>query len=362
MTFPVVHLTGAPYEQGVQHGQALRERIAHNLEVYFDRFLQEANVGRDEVLRRARRYAAAIALQNQSYHAGMQGIAAGSGCTLDEIAALNVRYEILYYNRVLMAQNSRLVDGCTAFAVSPAESANGHLLMGQNWDWIPGVAGAMLHTQHEDGLESIAFTEAGIFGGKIGLNSAGLGLAVNGITSMADDWTRLRSPFHVRCYDILRQRRLDDARAVIAGEPRACSANYLIAQAPDQVLDVEAAPDLVNQLSWENGSVVHTNHFVDPEAIAVTEPEPEYRIFSIFRRVRMQSLLADNRPITIAALKSMLRDHTNSPRSICRHEHVSAPVDEQYRTVTCIIMDLEEKLLHVTDGPSCENRFESLAL
>lgn len=278
MTLPLVQLTGAPYEQGVQHGRALRERIAHNLTVYYDRFLREANVEREEVLGRARRYAGAIGRQNVDYFAGMQGIAAGSGFDLDEIAALNVRYEILYYHRVVLARQAPLVDGCTAFALSPATSANGNLVIGQNWDWIPEVAGAVLRTQHEDGLESIAFTEAGIFGGKIGFNSAGVGLAVNGITSMADDWSRLSAPFHVRCYEILRQRNLAAAREVVAGETRACSANFLIAQAPDQVLNLEAAPHTIHELTWEDGCLVHTNHFVEPEAIAVQEPEPEYQI------------------------------------------------------------------------------------
>ncbi len=362
MTLPVIQLSGAPYSQGVQHGRALRDRIAHNLEVYFDRFWREANVPRDEVLARSRLYSEAIRKANAAYYAGMQGIAAGSGFSMDEIGALTVRYEILYYHRVLVGQSGQAVDGCTAFAIAPADSANGHLLLGQNWDWIPEVAGAIVRTTQEDGLESLAFTEAGIFGGKIGLNSAGLGLTVTGITSTSDDWTRLTAPFHVRCYDILRRHRLDEARAVVADERRSCSANYLIAQAPDRVLNIEAAPDDLNQLSWEDGCVVHTNHFVDPEAIGVSEPEPEYRGFSCRRRERMQGLLAERRPISITDLQVMLRDHVNSPRSICRHEVLTAPVDEQYRTVTGIIMDLEERLLYITDGPPCENGFERHSL
>ncbi|MFL5805078.1 MAG: hypothetical protein ACJ8CR_25455 [Roseiflexaceae bacterium] len=31
MSLPIVYLQGTPYEQGRQHGAALRERIAHNL-------------------------------------------------------------------------------------------------------------------------------------------------------------------------------------------------------------------------------------------------------------------------------------------------------------------------------------------
>ena len=73
MTLPLIELHGSPAEQGEVHGQALRSQIAHNLEVYFDRFLHEGGVARSEVLQRAERYAHAITRQNPDYAAGMVG-------------------------------------------------------------------------------------------------------------------------------------------------------------------------------------------------------------------------------------------------------------------------------------------------
>ena len=49
-------------------------------------------------------------------------VADGSGFAPDDIAALQVRYEILYYQFGKNAQ-SEDVDGCTAFAVLPEASA-----------------------------------------------------------------------------------------------------------------------------------------------------------------------------------------------------------------------------------------------
>jgi isopenicillin-N N-acyltransferase-like protein len=128
MSLPVVHLAGSPYEQGRRHGEALRGRIAHNLGVYFERFERETKLSREEVLRRARLYREAIAGQNAGYHDGMRGLAEGSSFGLDEIAALNVRYEILYYQFGAIAMEEAAAgkavtiaepDGCTAFAVLP---------------------------------------------------------------------------------------------------------------------------------------------------------------------------------------------------------------------------------------------------
>ncbi len=361
MTLPLVRLTGSAYEQGFRHGSVLHAAIEHNLQVYFDRFYREGGVAREEVLQRASRYARAIAGGNDNYFAGMRGIANGSGLSLEEVTALNVRYEILYY-QYAQKQIAAAKDGCTAFALAPHRTANGHLLLGQNWDWIPDVKGALLHTTHDGGLQTLAFSEAGIFGGKIGLNSAGLGLAINGITTTSDDWERLHKPFHVRCYEILLQENLEDACEAITQEARACSANFLIAALPDHALDLEAAPDSANILPFENGCLVHTNHFADPVGLGIEEPPDEYRRFSCLRQERLQEFLGTSQSIGVEQIQGYLQDHQNAPRSICRHEDPESPIDEQYRTVSSIIMDLQARQLWATDGPPCENAYFAASL
>ncbi len=366
MTLPVVHLTGTPRAQGEQHGRELRERIAHNLDVYFDRFAREVGLPKPEALSWARRYTEAIEKQSPAYHAAMQGVAHGSGLAFDEIAALNVRYEILYYQFGKNALAHAEPDGCTAFAVLPEASENGHLLLGQNWDWIPDVQGALLHTTDgETGHETLGFTEAGIVGAKIGLSSAGVGLCINGMTTTKDDWSRLSRPVHVRCWEILRAPDLDAAVRVITNEPRACSTNFLLAgtnPAP-RAIDVEAAPDAAWLLSPEqNGCLVHTNHFVDPDAAGVTETPNARRIFSCHRRDRLGALLDSKRPVAVADVENYLRDHEDYPFGVCRHENPDEPPAQHYVTVTSVIMDMDEKTLRLTDGPPCQSDFQTVAL
>ncbi|HLF27170.1 MAG TPA: C45 family peptidase [Anaerolineae bacterium] len=357
MTLPVLHLSGTPYEQGAQQGAQLKERIAHNIDLYFERFEREGKLPRAEALARARQYAQAIADDNRDYFDALRGVADGSGFDFDQLAALNVRYEILYYQFTLNA----LGDGCTAFAVLPEASANGHLLLGQNWDWIPQVQGAVLHTLEPGGLETWSFTEAGIVGGKIGLNSAGLGLAINGLNTTGDDWSRLSKPFHVRCYEILRARNFDAAVQVVTGARRACSTNFLIAQTPERVVDVEAAPDAVRLLDCERGCLVHTNHFLDPDALGVVEPYAASTPRTTFHRLdRFRELLQVKRPLAIEDLQGYLRDHAGHPDSVCRHPHPAAPPHDRYRTVTSVVMDLHDRILHVSDGPPCENEYQTI--
>jgi isopenicillin-N N-acyltransferase-like protein len=357
MGLPYLCLSGTPYEQGVEHGRALRESIARNLAIYIERFEREAKLPRAEALARAARYAEAVGDLDREYHDGMRGIAEGSGFPLDAIAALNVRYELLYYQFGQNATAVRQPDGCTAFAAGPSVTADGHLLIGENWDWIPEVRGALVRTTESDGLTMLGFTEAGIFGAKIGLNSAGLGLLINGMVATSDDWSRQTLPFHARCRAILRSRRIDDAVGVVTGTDRPCAANYVIAQVPDRIVDIEAAPDRVQLWSDEAGCFCHTNHFLDPRGLGVVEPEIERGPDSQDRLARMRQLLVARRPLARADLEAALRDRTGDPDGICRYPDLTQPPEERYATVVSVLMDLHARTLRVSDGPPDANPY-----
>lgn len=371
MSLPFVHLTGDPYNQGRDHGRLLKVRIDHNLRVYFDRFAREVKLSRDAVHGITARYANAILGQNKAYHDAMRGIADAANLDFLDIVALNVRYEILYYQfgklALAEAQATGQVleahpDGCTAFAALPEITQSKHLLMGQNWDWIPEVQGAIVRTTDSDGWETLGYTESGIVGTKIGMNRAGLGLAINGLTATDDDWSRLAKPFHVRCYEILRQATLDDALTVISGEARSCSTNFLLAQAPDRVVDVEAGPDALGTLSCKEGCLTHANHFVDPSAIGITEAPNERREYSRRREARLRELLLAQTPLTVTKIQDALKDTQDDPFGICRHRDMTMPPEEHYTTVTAIVMDLNTRTLFYTDGPPDTAPFESVAL
>jgi len=374
MSLPVVSLSGSPYAMGVTHGTVLKDRVTHNVALYYDRFQHEIHLDRAAVQAVAVRFAAQVERASPDYYAGMQGVAAGSGLDFLDIAALNARYEILYYQfgRLAMEQSQGAApgasereatpDGCTAFAALPGITANGHLLVGQNWDWIPETQGAVLHTTEPDGLQTLAFTESGIVGAKIGFNSAGVSLCINGMTTVDDDWTRAVTPFHVRCYNILRSRTLEDAVQVLAGEGRACAGNFLIAQTPDRVADVEAAPDKLNILSCNEGCLTHANHFVDPSGLGIVEAPNERRVYSRNRQNRLRELLMQRLPLTIENIQDALRDTQDDPFGICRHRDYQVGPEEHYTTVTSVVIDLTAGVLHLTDGPPDESPFQTLSL
>ncbi len=358
MTLPFLQLSGIPFEQGLKHGEELKELIQHNIKIYFERFERECLLSPSEVLTRAEKYSEAIKIQNPRYFDAMRGIAEGSEFSLGEITALNVRFEIMYYEICMKV----LRDGCTAFAVSPEATANGHLLIGQNWDWIPDVKGALVRSKEPNDTSVLSFTEAGIVDGKIGLNSSGLGLTISGLYTTDDDWSRLCKPLHVRCYEILRSRNIQDALRVITDEKRACSTNFLLAQVPGSIADVEAAPERTRIIHSNEGHLVHTNHFLDPEDMDVVEPPLERRKFSVLRHRRMNEFLGSKRPISIDYVQVYLRDHAEHPYSLCRHPDLTLPQEERYITVASMIMDLDARIMYISDRQPCENPYQLVHL
>lgn len=357
---PYLQLFGPPYDQGLAQGATWADRIAHNLELYFRRFEVECKLSPAEARERGARYFQAIREQNPAYAAGLEGIAAGSGQPLVDIATLNVRYEIVYHQ---FGQDAAPVylgreapNGCTAFALMPAHSADGHLWLGQNWDWMEGVQGALQHITEPDGTRVLAFTEAGIFGGKIGLNSHGLGLCINGLVSVGDNWAGLGKPFHLRTYEVLRKKTLSAAKEVITAPPRTASGNFLLGQG-QHAIDIEVSP--TGTAFWEDErQLVHANHYIAPERFGIEVPPIEWLDRSHHRALRLALRLGQVEKPGLEELQAALCDREGAPYAVCR---TASPEEydlgEPYRTVASVIMNLGTLEFWISDGPPHENPY-----
>ena len=370
-TLPTLTLKGSPYQIGYKHGSKARQEIEHNLEVYFRRFKSETELSHDVTVSRAARFLEVINKTSPEYAETMKGVAAGSGQELLDITALNVRYELMYsqFSKIGLKPMPKTF-GCTAFAALPTAVDNGHLIMAQNWDWIPEVKGLFLKVRNENGPDVLSFTEAGVVGGKIGLNSEGLGLLINGIVSSKDDWARLKKPFHVRCWEILRSKTLGRAVKVIAQGQRNCSANFILGQQKaiglGKVVDIESAPEAVCELGPDRGAVAHTNHFSNPKKLGVRQVLDEERLSTLQRYRRIQKLLDGTvragQKLNLNEAQSMLKDHYGRPESVCRHSNMKLPEYERYETVVSVIMDLYTRKLWATVGSPCTAEYQSLKL
>lgn len=354
---------------GYDHGSKAKDKIEHNLEVYFRRFKNETKLSRDQVLDRAAKYLPVIRRGSPDYARAMEGVALGSNRKLLEIVALNVRYELMYsqFAKIGLKPLPR-AGGCTAFGVAPEATVNRHVILAQNWDWIPQVESVFLRVRSERGPNILTFTEAGVVGGKIGLNSEGLGLLINGLITDKDDWERLQKPFHVRCWEILHSKTLKEAVSKITRGKRSCSANFLIGQqerlGSGEIVDVESSPEKTRVIHCKDSVLSHANHFLDPDKLGVKQVLDDERLSTLHRFERINQLLEPIRDRTKKLsgkrAEAMLRDHDGRPESVCRHPNPAFPIDERYETVVSIVMDLYTHRMKATTRSPCEESHQTL--
>ncbi len=362
---PCVRVEGAPRELGLHHGQAARDEIRENVDLYFYRFREEWNLQREEVLRRAGLYSEAIEDMDTGYFEAMEGIAEGSSIPFMDVVAINVRYELVYSEYSKLGKVQGLPSGCTAVGLLPARTESGHVLMAQNWDWIPGIKGVIQQYKSSRESEVLSFTEAGIVGGKIGLNSSGIGMMINGLISDQDDWEMMGVPFHVRCWRALREDSLEGAVGQLRDSLGSCSANFILGRADGEaaLLDLETCPTGVEEILPEDGIITHANHFLMGESLGIWEPLIEEKTTTFERLGRMDELVGTRTTeISVSDLQRFLRDHDNWPGSICRHQEEALPEPQRYQTVVSAILDLDDRWLAIASGNPCDEEYETYRL
>jgi isopenicillin-N N-acyltransferase like protein len=385
---PLVAVSGTPAECGAGYGSAAAERIAKNLAVYRRRFADQAGLDEAAVRRAGAAFRAVTLELHPRIAAMLDGVGEGAGVAVEEVYALNARTELLYGASVPRARPPAPdADGaCTAVGVLGPHTANGHLLLGQNWDWHPDQRDAMvlLATRDERGLAVLALAEAGMLA-KAGLNSAGLGVCVNmlgcdrdgldpaGIP--ADEARRNRPqpaltgvPYHVLLRAVLEADSLSWAIRTACRTPRNASINLLIGQAGEstvggELIDLEVVPGDVGWLNPVDGLLTHANHL--ETALPVRDTIKDFGGSSPFRSARARRLLAEpaaGRKVTEADLADVFRDHASFPSAICRHvDQRDAPL-ERSETVYSLILDLDERTMGLAAGPPCQHEYAWLSL
>jgi isopenicillin-N N-acyltransferase-like protein len=102
--------------------------------------------------------------------------------------------------------------------------------------------------------------------------------------------------------------------------------------------------------------VTHSNHF-----IGAGHGESQMEKIgpnTLFRAARMRRLLEAGRDaIDLASMKNAMSDHFSAPNALCRHPDPRQAAAKRTMTTGAVLIDLEERVMHVADGPPCENAF-----
>jgi isopenicillin-N N-acyltransferase-like protein len=350
---------GTPFARGRQYGRLAMDRIHRSIAAYREVFEQRAGLPWNDAVAHARMFIAPIegflpeALQE------MRGIAEGAGVPFEAILALNCRSELMF--AAARERGETPPSECTAFAVTPEASADGHMLLGQNWDWVPFARDlcVLLDVQRDERPSFATVVEAGLLA-KVGMNAAGFGLCTNTLVSERDA-NRPGVPYHVMLRALLDSESVDDATRILGSAERAMSANYLVADRSGRAINFETTTggkEGIHAALPQDGLLAHANHFLAPsfapiDAYVAKSPHSVTRLSDMWRGLRASESLSVRR------LQDVLRSHEHAPTGICGHPDPAMEPLYARCTVASFVADLTAGEFWFTDGPPCGSVYEA---
>jgi isopenicillin-N N-acyltransferase-like protein len=281
----------------------------------------------------------------------LHGMADGAAQSAERLAGINARTE------VLAALGTQLRGECSTVVFLGDEFAQPVAM--QNWDWFAGMADNWLvwTIPHEDGRVTTTVTEYGILG-KIGINSAGVGVLFNILHHTSDGTRSDGVPVHLLARQVLDSATdANTALAAIAGaQVNASTAMTVVAgtAAGKTATTAEVwphGPEFV--LPNPDGLLLHTNHFL-ASAAQPGDTEPRDSPDTLNRYEVLQRSLHPRRDkITAADVREVLTSHVGDSGAICCHPAADAAIDEQYATLATVELDFDAQTVVATAGNPC---------
>ncbi|MCP4036579.1 MAG: peptidase C45 [bacterium] len=328
-----IFLEGSAGERGVQHGKQLKSEIETTVEIYARLF------GRPdaEIARAARRFARRVSEFDPDLTDELEGIAEGCGVAPHWIHAINARSEMF----------GLALPECTALHFSRTG------ILGQNWDYIDEFEDLfiLLSITMPDGLRILTLSEPGMLG-KIGLNSAGLGVCLNLLIPTC----RLDGlPIHVLLRTLLECHTLEQARERIAKTDAGRSGNILIGSKGGEAIDVEFDGRTLHRPDTGGSFFAHTNHYL----MCGNDRNPLYE--DSCARLGKASERADTlENQSVEEMAQILGDQSHEEHPICTPYR---PVlGNNVGTVCSVVMELSKGVLHLRKGPNPDGRLEAIAV
>lgn len=361
--FPVLRTSGTAREVGRTHGERFAAHVHASVDVYRDALGGVTHPAWPSVLQACQDARARIADLDRALANELAGISEGADVDPAMVTLLSIRADLL-------RRRDRLDDlvpaECTTVSCLASATRDGHTLMAQNWDKLPGTAATtiVIDVQVEDDPRLITVTEAGVLMHH-GFNDRGLGITGNALACERDVGPLIGIPTGVARRRAMRHATLASAASELERLPRDISGNHLLASATDAAtVDLEVVPGEVFPVAANDGVLVHTNHFASSVACNMIDDRMAATNLSTHPRLATaeQSLhtASERGGVDVATLKELLRSHASAPNTICKHADPSGR--SATITVSSTVMDLDDKTLWIAPGPACQNEFATVRL
>ena len=331
-------------------GEQVRQSVASARRL-IDQTYDSLNLTWDGAQIQARKYMPFAQERYQKYVDELLGIAEGAGVAFDELAVVNAMEAV--------TMDALHLTKCTSMAVNETRTADGHVLVAHNEDWLPEDEGGVyvVHAAPDDEPPFLAMTYGGLLP-NIGFNAAGIAQCCD---SVYPNDSRIGIPRVVASRAVLGSRTLADAIRYMLVPQRAAGYNHLLVHESGELYSVEVSARRFAILYGEEGVIVHTNHYLDPKMQAIEDDSDEL-IGTRLRYHRARRLLVQTQTHSIKSLQNIQRDHVNFPNSICNHRVEDIDPLDREKTINALVIDLTARAMHITWGNPCVNLYHTYYL
>jgi len=351
---PLVRVSGTHREMGRQIGEACKKQVQHGVEnarnLVADAYQQlELTWAGAQI--QSRKYLPFAQERYPQYVDELMGIAEGADVGFEDLVVINameaVTMDALHLTR------------CTSMAVNDERTADGHVLLAHNEDWVPEDEDDVfiILANPKNGPPFLAMTYGGLLP-NIGFNAYGIAQMCD---SVYPNDSRIGTPRTVVSRAVLASKTPDEAIRHMLSAQRAAGYNHLLVHESGELYSVEVSARRFGILYGDDGYIVHTNHYLS-ENMQQVEREPEDLVASRVRYHRALRLIKREEQHTIKTLQAIQRDHVNFSNSICNHSiDASNPLDRE-KTVNAMVIDLTAREMHIAWGNPCENPYHTYHL
>ncbi len=341
-----------PHERGVELGTRFATEIADTVARY-RRLFETRAAGPFDVDLWSQRAWATIRRVAPAHAEEIAGIAAGAGLSVEQVASVNARTEIL-----VAANPTGQTECSTVVSLPPGRPP----VAVQTWDWYDAMsAGWFTWTiPHPDGRVVQTVTEFGMLA-KIGVNDRGVAVMLNMLHHAHDaaavEAEEIGHPVH-----LLSRAILDDAAS--AGEAvrtasaarTSASTSLTVVDAEGGAVSIELFPGGPGLLEPTDGVLVRTNHFVS-EAGRDGCLADTIGVSTELRRDHLVETFAQEMPRSTEDVVEAMTHHLPDG-GVCRHPVTDTDPVLWHRTLATVALDPAGRTLDVRpDGP-CGHRLE----
>ncbi len=351
---PIVHVAGTHREIGRQIGKRFFTQVRHsihNARALIASAYSDLQLTWEGAQIQARKYLPFAQERYPQYVDELLGMAEGADVFFDDLMVVNAMEAV--------TMDALHLTKCTSMAVNDDRTADGHVLVAHNEDWLPEDEEDvfLVHATPDDEPAFLAMTYGGLLP-NIGFNSAGIAQLCD---SVYPTDSRIGIPRVIVSRAVLAARDLEEAIRRTLVTHRAAGYNHLLAHESGELYSVEVSARQFAVLYGEDGYLAHTNHYLDYNMQQV-ESEPDELVATRIRYFRTLRMLKRTQRHTLKTLQAIQRDHTNFPNSICNHCTDDIDPMEREKTVNALIIDLTAQAMHIAWGNPCTSQYHTYYL